>query len=59
MHYVIGIIIIFAIMPQHRWQSLFMCLASRFMKSGILTQNDEGSYRIYDYFFSEWFATAY
>ena len=46
-------------MPQHRWQSLFMCLASRFMKSGILTQNDEGSYRIYDYFFSEWFATAY
>ena len=29
------------------------------LKSGILTQDDEGSYRIYDYFFSEWLATAY
>lgn len=29
------------------------------LKSGILTQNDDDSYRIYDYFFSEWLATAY
>lgn len=29
------------------------------LKSGILTPNDDDSYRIYDYFFSEWLATAY
>ena len=29
------------------------------LKNGILTQSDDGTYRIYDYFFSEWLATAY
>ena len=29
------------------------------MKNDILTQDDDGSYRVYDYFFSNWLATVY
>ena len=29
------------------------------LKNGILTQGDDNSYRVYDYFFSEWLATRY
>ena len=29
------------------------------LKNDILTQTDDGAYRVYDYFFSEWLATAY
>ena len=29
------------------------------LNNGILTQNEDATYRVYDYFFSEWLATKY